>query len=232
MRRGDVLHISWRAFNESDARHPDYAFSVSRAADGERPACEFSQVTRHAGSVAGATRLHRELLAGLGSTMQVVSVDALRAWLGERVPEYMLPQSWMFLPELPLTPGGKLDREALPAPGRHRPRLAAAAIAPRNAVETAVATLWAQALGLEAIGVEDDFFDLGGDSITAVQLTTATQRWLDAPIPLAALFDAPTVAAMSARLEADHAAALGAALARRPAVPAAYGGMDREQGEL
>jgi amino acid adenylation domain-containing protein len=232
VRRGDVLHISWRAFNESDARHPDYAFSVSRAADGERPACEFNQVTRHAGSVAGATRLHRELLAGLGSTMQVVSVDALRAWLGERVPEYMVPQSWMFLPELPLTPGGKLDREALPAPGRHRPRLAAAAIAPRNAVETAVATLWAQALGLEAIGVEDDFFDLGGDSITAVQLTTATQRWLDAPIPLAALFDAPTVAAMSLRLEADHGAALAAALARSPAVPAAYGGMDREQGEL
>ena len=98
--------------------------------------------------------------------------------------------------------------------------------------ETAVATLWAQALGLEAIGVEDDFFDLGGDSITAVQLTTATQRWLDAPIPLAALFDAPTVAAMSARLEADHAAALAAALARSPEVLAAYGGMDREQGEL
>jgi acyl carrier protein len=196
-----------------------------------RPACEFSQVTRHAGSVAGATRLHRELLAGLGSTTKLVSVDALRAWLGERVPEYMLPQSWMFLPELPLTPGGKLDREALPAPGRQRPRLAAAPIAPRNAVETAVAMLWAQALGLEAIGVEDNFFDLGGDSITAVQLTTATQRWLDAPIPLAALFDAPTVAAMSARLEADHAAALAAALARS-LIPAAYGGTDREQGEL
>jgi acyl carrier protein len=164
--------------------------------------------------------------------MQVVSVDALRAWLGERVPEYMVPQSWMFLPELPLTPGGKLDREALPAPGRHRPRLAAAAIAPRSVVEVAVATLWAQALGLESIGVEDNFFDLGGDSITAVQLTTATQRWLDAPIPLAALFDAPTVAAMSARLQADYATPLAAALERNRIAPATDSGMDREQGEL
>jgi amino acid adenylation domain-containing protein len=234
VRCGEILRISWWACNDSDPRHPDYEFCVSLAAGAGRPAREFRQVTRHAGSAqpAGATRLHRGLLASLDSQPQLVSVDALRAWLGERVPEYMVPQSWMFLPELPLTPGGKLDRDALPAPGRQRPRLAAAAIAPRNAVEAAVAVLWAQALGLEAIGVEDDFFDLGGDSITAVQLTTATQRWLDAPVPLAALFDAPTVAAMSARLEADFAAALAAALARSPAAAAADSGTDREQGEL
>jgi amino acid adenylation domain-containing protein len=221
--RGDVLRISWRAFNESDPRHPDYEFSVSLCADGAMPAREFRQITRHAGTVAGATRLHRELLAGIGTQDQVVSVDALRAWLSDRLPEYMVPQSWMFLPELPLAPGGKLDREALPVPGRHRPRLSAAAIMPRNAVETAVAALWTQALGLEAIGVEDNFFDLGGDSIAAVQLTTAIQRWLDAAVPLATLFDAPTVAAMCCSLEAVFAAPLATALKR---------GTDREHGEL
>lgn len=223
VRRGDVLRISWRAFNESDPRHPDYEFGVSLRAEGDAPAREFRQVTRHLGTAVGATRLHRELLAAVGAQDQVVSVDTLRAWLNDRLPEYMVPQSWMFLPELPLAPGGKLDREALPAPGRHRPRLAAAAIAPRNAAETAVATLWTQALGLEAIGVEDNFFDLGGDSITAVQLTTAIQRWLDAAVPLATLFDAPTVAAMCHSLEAAFAAPLAAALERR---------MDREHGEL
>lgn len=232
VRRGDMVRVSWRAFTESDPRHPDYEFCVSLPAVGERPAREFRQVTRHADTAAGTTRLHRELLASLPAQATVVSVDALRAWLGDRVPEYMVPQSWVFLPELPLTPGGKLDREALPAPGRHRPRLAAAAIAPRNAVEAAVAALWAESLGLEAIGVEDDFFALGGDSITAVQLTTATQRWLDAPVPLAALFDAPTVAAMAVRLEAAYAAPLAAALARSRAAPAVCSGTDREQGEL
>jgi acyl carrier protein len=94
---------------------------------------------------------------------------------------------------------------------------------PRNAVETAVAALWAQALGLEAIGVEDNFFDLGGDSIAAVQLTTAIQRWLDAAVPLATLFDAPTVAAMSCSLQTAFAAPLATALKR---------GTDREHGEL
>ena len=98
-------------------------------------------------------------------------------------------------------------------------------------MENAVAGLWARALGLEAIGVEDNFFDLGGDSITAVQLTTATQRWLDAPVALAALFDAPTVAAMCRHLEGAYAAALAAALGRGEA-HMQQGPMDREQGEL
>ena len=231
VRRGDTVRISWRAFNESDPRHPDYEFCVSLSAEGDWPAREFRQLTRHASTEAGARRLHRELLAGLSAGDQLVSVDALRGWLGDRLPEYMVPQSWMFLPELPLMPSGKLDREALPVPGRQRPRLAAAAIAPRNAVETAVAALWAQALGLQAIGVEDNFFDLGGDSITAVQLTTATQRWLDAPLPLAALFDAPTVAAMCRHLEAAWAIPLAAALGRGVA-HGQHGAMDREQGEL
>lgn len=231
VRRGDTVRISWRAFNDSDPRHPDYEFCVSLSAEGGRLAREFRQVTRHASTEAGGTRLHRELLTGIDTVDQLVSVDALRAWLGARLPEYMVPQSWMFLPELPLMPSGKLDREALPAPDRHRPRLAAAAIAPRNALETAVAVLWAQALGLEAIGVEDNFFDLGGDSITAVQLTTATQRWLDAPLPLAALFDAPTVAAMCRHLEDAFATPLAAALGRGDA-RIQCGAMDREQGEL
>jgi non-ribosomal peptide synthetase component F/acyl carrier protein len=231
VRRGDTVRISWRVFNDSDPRHPDYEFCVSLPAEGDRPVREFRQVTRHASTEAGATRLHRELLAGIGAEEQLVSVDALRAWLGDRLPEYMVPQSWNFLPELPLMPSGKLDREALPAPGRRRPRLAAAAIAPRNAIETAVAGLWAQALGLEAIGVKDNFFDLGGDSITAVQLTTATQRWLDAPLPLAALFDAPTVAAMCRHLESAWAVPLAAALGRGDA-HVQYGALDREQGEL
>ncbi|MEO8444480.1 MAG: amino acid adenylation domain-containing protein, partial [Gammaproteobacteria bacterium] len=127
----------------------------------------------------------------------------------------LVPQSWVFLAELPLGPGGKLDREALPAPDALRPRLAGPPVAPRSGAERALAEVWAEVLGFESLGVDDDFFELGGDSITAVQLTTRLQRWLDAGVPLAALFEAPTIAGLAAYLGQHFAGPLAAALARQ-----------------
>src|SRR5690606_34503219 len=97
-----------------------------------------------------------------------------------------------------------------------------------------LATLWSEALGIDRPGIDDDFFDLGGDSITAVQLTSATQRWLDDGVPLAALFDAPTIAAMARWLEAHHAAAVAKRLAAESTVsmPGTASGAERDSGEL
>ncbi|MGI9329657.1 MAG: amino acid adenylation domain-containing protein [Gammaproteobacteria bacterium] len=137
------------------------------------------------------THLHRRLLSAPARPGN--SPDALREWLAERLPAYMLPTAWVRLPAMPLTVNGKLDRGALPAPGRSRPQLAAPAVLPRDELEAELVEIWSAALDLESVGIADNFFDLGGDSIAAVRLTSAVQTAMDASISLAALFDAPTV---------------------------------------
>src|SRR5690606_7873432 len=111
------------------------------------------------------------------------------------------------------TPSGKLDRSALPAVGGARPRLEQPAEPPRDALEAALCRHWCQCLGLDEVGVTDDFFDLGGDSIGAVQLTTALQRWLNEPVPLTALFEGPTIRALGEFLAREFPAAVDTALA-------------------
>jgi len=215
VKRGDRLHLRWASSLHSDARFPDYAVTATLAgADGP---VERLAVTRHRSTGAGGTRLHRALLAQLAvasSGTSAPTVTELRRWLDTRVPGHLVPQSWVFLPELPLGPGDKLDRDALPAPGTGRPRLAGPPVAPRSAAERAIAAVWTAVSGLESLGIEDDFFELGGDSITAVQLITRLQRWLDAGVPLAALFDTPTIAGLAQYLEANFPDALAAALSR------------------
>jgi len=215
VRRGDRLRLTWEVSLESDARFPDYAITATVA--GATGPVQRTAVTRHHNTAAGGTRLHRALLEQLASETPAVSaptVTELRRWLDARVPEHLVPQSWVFLEELPLGPGDKLDRDALPAPGTDRPLLAAPPVAPRSAAERAIADLWTEITGLQALGVEDDFFELGGDSITAVQLITRLQRWLDAGVPLAALFDTPTIAGLAQYLAEHFRAALAAALSR------------------
>jgi acyl carrier protein len=87
-------------------------------------------------------------------------------------------------------------------------------VTPRSAAERALCVVWAEILGLDEPGVEDDFFELGGDSISAVQLITRLQRWLDAGVPLVALFETPTIAGLARHLEQHFADALAAALLR------------------
>ena len=207
VRRGDELQLHWESFLGSDDRFPDYRVTV-RVGD-----IEVSHVSCHRGTTTGSSRLHRQLLASLDAEAPL-SVTELRHWLQGRVPEHLVPQGWMFLPQLPLGPGDKLDRAALPAPGNQRPMLAAPPMAPRTVAEQAVAMLWTEVLGFESLGVDDDFFELGGDSIAAVQLTTRLQRWLDAGLPLAVLFDAPTIAGLTQHIERVFAGPLAAALAR------------------
>ncbi|WP_156428045.1 non-ribosomal peptide synthetase, partial [Mycobacterium sp. GA-1999] len=119
-----------------------------------------------------------------------------RSVLAERLPAYMVPAAIVALDNLPLTPNGKLDSRALPAPeytaGEYR--------APTNAVEEIVAGIYAQVLGLERVGVDDSFFDLGGDSLSAMRLIAAINSALDAGLSVRTLFEAPTVARVSPRI--------------------------------
>ncbi|HEX2642239.1 MAG TPA: amino acid adenylation domain-containing protein, partial [Thermoanaerobaculia bacterium] len=141
----------------------------------------------------------------------------LRGFLKTRLPEYMVPSFFVELPELPLTPNGKVDRKALPLPGTAGG--GAERVLPRGAVEEQVAGLWAQVLGLPEdaeIGVFDSFFDLGGHSLLATQLVSRLREAFEIEMPLARLFETPTVAGLSRRVEEARAAAAGTAPLMRP----------------
>jgi amino acid adenylation domain-containing protein len=101
---------------------------------------------------------------------ETLSAAALRSALEQRLPHYMIPALWVFLPSLPQTPNGKLDRRALPAPRPERPEAESAYRAPCGRVERILAEVWAEVLGLPRVGVLDNFFALGGDSILTIQV--------------------------------------------------------------
>jgi len=121
---------------------------------------------------------------------------ALRRWLLERLPEYMTPSLLVALDAMPLTPNGKVDRNALPAPGDaggDRPY-----IAPRTQTEEALAAIWAQVLKLERLGIHDNFFEKGGHSLLATQALSRIRARFGVDLPLREVFNAPTVAEMGA----------------------------------
>ncbi|WP_156749679.1 non-ribosomal peptide synthetase, partial [Mycobacterium sp. E1747] len=125
-----------------------------------------------------------------------VDVAAARTRLGERLPAYMVPAAVVAVPALPLTINGKLDTRALPQP-HYRD---AAYRAPSNAVEDILTGIYAQILGMERVGVDDSFFDLGGDSLSAMRLIAAVNKALRTDLTVRTLFAAPTVAQLAPRL--------------------------------
>jgi acyl-coenzyme A synthetase/AMP-(fatty) acid ligase/acyl carrier protein len=122
----------------------------------------------------------------------------LRHFLRETLPDFMIPDSFVWLERLPLTPNGKIDRSALPHEPTGAPRRE---IAPRTPTERAVASIWAEHLGLVSVGIDDDFFDLGGHSLLAVKLVTALELKFGLSLPLALLFEAPTVSALARAID-------------------------------
>ena len=126
---------------------------------------------------------------------------ALRRYLGERLPEYMVPPLFMLLDHLPLTPNGKIDRRALPNPDQTRPALGVGLVRPRYVVEEVLAGIWADVLGFDEIGVLDNFFELGGHSLTAAQIVSRVNETLAVPATLRSLFEHPTVASLAEEME-------------------------------
>ncbi|MFJ2264726.1 amino acid adenylation domain-containing protein [Streptomyces sp. NPDC087844] len=128
------------------------------------------------------------------------SVGDLRAYLGERLPDFMIPSVFVELAALPLTPNGKVDRAALPEPDGMRPDLDGF-LAPATATEELLAGIWAQVLGVDRVGIYDNFFELGGHSLLATQVVSRIRTVFRAEIPLSALFDRPTVRDLAATVE-------------------------------
>ncbi|HEV8344582.1 MAG TPA: AMP-binding protein [Candidatus Binatia bacterium] len=128
------------------------------------------------------------------------TVSVLRRALREKLPDYMIPSAFVLLEALPLTPTGKLDRRALPDPGRSRPELETPLVLPRTEVERKLARIWAEAFGLEEVGIHDDFFELGGDSLLATQLVSRVCTALEVELPQTCVFEEPTVAELATRI--------------------------------
>ncbi|WP_428833592.1 amino acid adenylation domain-containing protein [Mycolicibacterium porcinum] len=143
----------------------------------------------------------------------------LKTALAERLPAYMVPAAVVVLDALPLTVNGKLDKRALPAPEYTGDRYRA----PSTAAEEVLAGIYAQVLGLERVGVDDSFFDLGGDSIMAMRVVSAVNTTLDAGLSVRTLFDAPTVAQLAPRLGEGTGRRAPLTAGERPAVvPLSY----------
>ncbi len=125
---------------------------------------------------------------------------SLREQLRERLPDYMVPAAFVTLAAMPLTPNGKVDRKALPAPEWHGGE--EDFLAPRTPVEEILAGIWAELLGLERVGADSDFFDLGGHSLLATRVMSRLRATLGVELPLRDLFEAPRLADLAARVEA------------------------------
>ncbi|MEO6195390.1 MAG: amino acid adenylation domain-containing protein, partial [Thermoanaerobaculia bacterium] len=137
----------------------------------------------------------------VGSEEGAPSVDELRDFLQRQLPSYMVPQAWVILDELPLTPNGKVDRRALARIEVARDDSGEGYAAPRTAAEERLARLWAELLGVERVGVHDDFFRLGGHSLLAVQVLSRMRQLFGVELELRDLFNSPTVEALAAAVD-------------------------------
>jgi amino acid adenylation domain-containing protein/non-ribosomal peptide synthase protein (TIGR01720 family) len=141
------------------------------------------------------------LVAYVVAAGEAAGAEALRAFLRTRLPEHMVPSALVAMDALPLSPNGKIDRRALPAPERGG-RGTEAFVAPRTPVEETLAGVWAEILRLERVGVTDDFFHLGGHSLLATRVMSRIREVFGVELPLRTLFDAPVLEAFAARVDA------------------------------
>ncbi len=132
------------------------------------------------------------------------SVATLRHGLAETLPGYMIPSVFVFLESLPRLPNRKIDRLALPAPNGQRPKSKETFVAPRDDLEIRIAKIWEKTLKVTPVGVRDDFFELGGDSLRAISLALEIEQALGRRLPLAILCEAPTIERLARRFREDR----------------------------
>jgi hypothetical protein len=137
-------------------------------------------------------------------TSSAPNQSELRRFLEEKLPAYMIPTAFIFLESFPLTPNGKIDQRALPAPTLERPQIDTAYLEPRSRLERLLVEMWQQTLTLEKVGVFDNFFELGGDSLKGAFFISHLQERLDSYIYIAALFEAPTAAELAIYLHTHY----------------------------
>jgi len=129
-------------------------------------------------------------------------IGELRDYLIKKLPEYMVPTTFVSLDTLPLTANGKVDRRALPAPKGERPSLEESYVAPRTATETMVAGIWAEVLRIDRVGAHDSFFDLGGNSLLAAQVIARVRKAYGVSLPLRSFLEKPVLVDLARHFEA------------------------------
>jgi len=131
----------------------------------------------------------------------IQSIAWVQNILNDRLPTYMIPSEFVVLEKLPLTKNGKIDRAALPAPDRSRLGSDSDYVAPSTPIEDMLAGIWASVLGLERVGVHDDFFGLGGHSLLVTQVNSRVREIFQVELPLRLHFDCPTIASLAGKIE-------------------------------
>jgi amino acid adenylation domain-containing protein len=159
------------------------------------------------------------------SRQPAVTLTQLRNFVSKDLPDYMIPSAFVLLDSMPVTPTGKVDRRALPDPGRSRPVLDIPLVAPRNSLETRLAVIWAETLSIDQIGVDDDFLELGGHSLLAARIVAKVNQTFGIDVSLRSLLDVSTVAGLAGVVASLCASKSGSAA---KAVDAA----NEESGEL
>ena len=196
-----LLHISGRLDEQVKIRgnriEPSEVAAVLGQYSGTQ---ECAVVAREAGNG------EKCLVAYLVQKTAKASPSALRDFLKQKLPDYMIPAGFVVLDKLPLTPNGKLDRQALPAPDTAQS--AARYLAPRDPTERTLAKLWSDLLKLDKVGVQDDFFALGGHSLLATRLVSQIRREFDVEIPLRAIFENPTIERLALQIAEKLAASI------------------------
>jgi acyl carrier protein len=143
-------------------------------------------------------RLVAYVVAEAGREVQVAEV---RAYLKEKLPDYMVPAAFVTLDAMPLSPNGKIDRRMLPSPDEAEHGVAAIYVAPRTPLEESIAQAWQDALGVERVGAHDNFFELGGHSLLAMRIVSRLRDSLEIDLVLRDMFESPTVEQLAAVVE-------------------------------
>lgn len=133
----------------------------------------------------------------VASTTPPVTAARIRRSLAQVLPDFMVPTAITRLDAMPLTPGGKTDRLRLPAPSRERPPLESVYVMPSTALERVLVDIWTEVLAIDEVGIHDDFFELGGDSLGVAKVVGRVRMKLDVDLPFKAIFEAPTVARLA-----------------------------------
>ncbi|NEN99012.1 MAG: amino acid adenylation domain-containing protein, partial [Moorea sp. SIO3I7] len=150
---------------------------------------------------------NKRLVAYYVSEEESVTTNQLREFLKQKLPDYMVPSAFVTLDTLPLTPNGKVDRFALPAPDGEITR-EHKYVAPRTTIELELTQIWSDVLNLTSVGVQDNFFELGGNSLIAVRLMSLIQEKFQINLPLATLFQSPTIEQLAVVLGSDSSTTL------------------------
>ena len=127
-------------------------------------------------------------------------IPQLKTYLEQQLPEYMLPNGWVILPQFPLMPNGKVDRRALPEPD-FSSHLSTDFVAPQTAIENQLAAIWSEVLDLDLVGIHDNFFELGGHSLLATQIVSRMQKAFERDFPLRLLFEFPDILGLAKYIE-------------------------------